>query len=132
MLKDIISVHGRAEEMSRLNLYRETFDVATARAVANMNLLSEYCLPYVKKGGYFIAMKGPSGYEEVNEAKKALSVLGGTIKQIIETKIVDEKINHNIIVIEKVRSTPAGYPRRFAIIEKNPIKWQNKKNIAEI
>jgi 16S rRNA (guanine527-N7)-methyltransferase len=122
MLKDIVSIHGRAEEMSKLSLYRETFDVATARAVANMSLLSEYCLPYVKRGGYFIAMKGPSGYEEVNEAKKALSVLGGTIKQIIETKIVDEEINHNIIVIEKTRSTPPGYPRRFAIIEKNPIK----------
>ena len=122
MLKDIVSIHGRAEEMSKSSLYREAFDIATARAVANMNLLSEYCLPYVKKGGYFIAMKGPSGYKEVVEASKAITVLGGTIKEIIETKIVDEEIKHNIIVIEKTQSTPLKYPRQFAIIENNPIK----------
>lgn len=120
-LTDIKTIHGRAEEMSKLSLYRESFDIVTARAVANMNLLSEYCLPYVKKGGHFIAMKGPSGYEEVNSATKAINVLGGRLKEIIETKIVDEELKHNIIVIEKNRSTPSTYPRRFAIIEKNPI-----------
>lgn len=120
-LTDISTVHGRAEDFSKINSYREKFDVATARAVANMGVLSEYCMPYVKPGGYFIAMKGPSGYEELDESKKAITILGGRVKEVIETKIPGSEINHNIIVVEKTRSTPLKYPRKYAIIEKNPI-----------
>lgn len=121
-LENITTVHGRAEEASKQAGYREQFDISTARAVANMNLLSEYCIPYVKKGGHFVALKGPSGYNEIEEAKKAISILGGKVKEIIETEIADEEIKHNIIVIEKVTNTPSKYPRRYAIIEKNPLK----------
>lgn len=121
-LNKITAIHGRAEEASKTPLFREKFDIATARAVANMNLLSEYCLPYVKKDGYFIAMKGPSGYEEVNEAKNAINVLGGKVGEVIETNIPGEELRHNIIIVKKVTNTPSKYPRRFAIIEKNPIK----------
>lgn len=120
-LKDISAVHGRAEDFSKTNSYREKFDIATARAVANMGTLSEYCMPYVRQGGYFIAMKGPSGYDELEESKKAISILGGRVKEVIETKISGEEINHNIIVVEKIRTTPLKYPRKYAIIEKNPI-----------
>lgn len=121
-LVNIATIHGRAEEISKEPLYREKFDIVTARAVANMSLLSEYCLPYVKKNGYFIAMKGPSGYEEVSGAMKAISILGGKVKEIVETQILDEEIKHNVIIVEKVANTPQKYPRRFAIIEKNPLK----------
>jgi 16S rRNA (guanine527-N7)-methyltransferase len=121
-LKNITTIHGRAEEVSRQAEYREKFDIATARAVANMSLLSEYCLPYVKLNGHFIALKGPTGYDEVKEATKAISVLGGKLKEIVETKILNEEIKHNIIVIKKTTKTPQIYPRRFAIIEKNPLK----------
>jgi 16S rRNA (guanine527-N7)-methyltransferase len=121
-LTNIEAVHGRAEEMSKNVKYREKFDIATARAVANMNVLSEYCMPYVKKGGHFIALKGPTGYEEVNNAKGAINILGGKITNIIETKIIDEEYKHNIVIIKKIKETSTKYPRRYAIIEKTPLK----------
>ena len=79
-------------------------------------------LPYVKKGGHFIAMKGPLAMKKMKEAKKAITVLGGMLKEIIETQIVDEEIKHNIIVIEKLINTPSNIQGRFSIIENNPIK----------
>ena len=121
-LTNIEAVHGRAEEMSKNVKYREKFDIATARAVANMNVLSEYCMPYVKKGGHFIALKGPTGYEEVTHAKGAISILGGQVKNIIETNIIEEEYKHNIVIIKKIKETSTKYPRRYAIIEKTPLK----------
>ena len=120
-LKNISTVHGRAEDFSKISSYREKFDVVAARAVASMGILSEYCMPYVKLGGYFIAMKGPSGYDELEGSKNAISILGGKVREVIETKICGEEINHNIIVVEKIKSTPLKYPRLYALIEKNPI-----------
>jgi 16S rRNA (guanine527-N7)-methyltransferase len=120
-LKGIRTEHGRAEEMSRNKNFREKFDIATARAVANMNLLSEFCMPYVKKGGFFIAMKGPSGYEELENAKNAIRILGGKERKIVETEILGEEMKHNLVIIEKVSTTSALYPRRYAIIEKNQL-----------
>lgn len=120
-LTKIKTVHGRAEEMSNKKEFREKFDIATARAVANLSLLCEYCIPYVKNGGHFIAMKGPSGYEELDIAKNAIKLLGGGRENIVETKIMDDDIKHNLVIIKKIAATSPKYPRRFAIIEKNPL-----------
>lgn len=117
-LKHITAVHGRAEEFGIKEEYREKFDIATARAVANLPVLLEYCLPFVKVGGYFLCMKGPDVEEEVNMAKKALEVLGGKIEKI---EIPFDDIRHSIIVIKKVASTPKKYPRNAGKIKKEAI-----------
>ncbi len=121
-LYDIEAVHGRAEEYSKNDKYREKFDVATARAVANLSVLSEYCIPYVKINGYFIAMKGPSIEEEIESGKNAIGTLGGKFVEIIKTEILGEEYNHNIVVVEKVKKTDEKYPRKYAQIEKKPIR----------
>lgn len=121
-LKGIVAVHGRAEDMARKEEFREKFDVATARAVANMMVLTEYCMPYVKVGGKFIALKGPSAYEEVNEAKNAIGTLGGKLNNIVETVIIGEDIKHNLVIVDKIKSTDKRYPRKPAQIEKKPLR----------
>ncbi len=121
-LKDIDAVHGRAEEFSNKPEFREKFDIATARAVANLSVLSEYCIPYVKVGGYFISMKGPSIDEEIQSGKNAISTLGGKFVEIIKTEIPGEDLDHRIVVVEKVKKTDEKYPRKYAQIEKIPIK----------
>lgn len=121
-LKDIEAVHGRAEEFSRNTKYREGFDVATARAVANLSVLSEYCIPYVKINGYFISMKGPSIDEEILAGKNAISTLGGNFVEIIKTDIPMEELDHRLVIVKKVRKTDEKYPRKYAQIEKKPIK----------
>ncbi|MDF2672835.1 MAG: rsmG [Clostridiales bacterium] len=120
-LKDIEAIHGRAEEYSKKSEYREKFDIATARAVANLSILSEYCIPYVKINGFFIAMKGPSIEEEIQSGMNAIGVLGGKFVEIVKTEIPGEDFNHRIVIVEKVRSTDEKYPRKYAQIEKKPI-----------
>lgn len=114
-------VHKRAEEAGQSKDFRELYDFATARAVSNLRDLSEYCLPFVKVGGTFISMKSAKADEEIEEGKKAISVLGGKIK---EKKIfeLEEAGERTIILIEKFSTTPAKYPRPSAKIAKNPIK----------
>jgi 16S rRNA (guanine527-N7)-methyltransferase len=113
-------VHLRAEEGGRKPELREKYDFAVARAVANMNLLSEYCIPYVKKGGSFVALKGPSGKEEAENAKKAISILGGA-----ETKVIDfthEMLGgRSVVKVIKKTETPPKYPRPSAKISKQPL-----------
>lgn len=109
-LKNIEAVHGRAEEYGRKEDYREKFDLVTNRALANMSSLSEYSLPFVKKAGYFIAMKGSEYKEEVKEAKNAIDILGGKIVDIKEIRLPGE-ILHSLIIVEKIRETPKKYPR---------------------
>lgn len=109
-LKNIEAVHGRAEEYGRKEDYREKFDLVTNRALANMSSLAEYSLPFVKKSGYFIAMKGSEYKEEVKEAKNAIDILGGKIVDIKEIKLPGE-ILHSLIIVEKIRETPKKYPR---------------------
>lgn len=121
-LKDIEAVHGRAEDFARKNDFRESFDIATARAVAHMNVLSEYCMPYVKVKGYFVAMKGPSIEEEINESKNAIGTLGGKLIDIITTSIPEYDMDHKLIIVEKIRPTDKKYPRKPAQIEKKPIR----------
>ena len=120
-LKNIEAVHERSEEAGHKKEYREVYDIATARAVASMPVLCEYCMPFVKPKGHFAAMKGPSAYEEVDVAKNAIGTLGGKLKGIKEVKIIDENLSHNVIIIEKVKSTDKRYPRKAGKVDKNPI-----------
>ncbi|MCX7885118.1 MAG: 16S rRNA (guanine(527)-N(7))-methyltransferase RsmG [Caloramator sp.] len=120
-LNNIKAIHGRAEDIVRESEYREKFDIVTARAVANLTILSEYCIPYIKVGGYFIAMKGPSSDDEIRESKNAIGTLGGKLKEIVDVKIYDEQMQHKLVIVEKVKSTDKKYPRKAAQIEKRPL-----------
>jgi len=111
-LKDVHAVHGRAEEFGVKPDYRENFDVATARAVANMKVLSEYCLPFVKVGGKFICMKGSEYKDEIEEAKAHIGNLGGKIASVEEIILPNTDIKHTIIIVEKINNTPKNFPRR--------------------
>lgn len=115
------TVHARAEELGRAPEYREQFDVATARAVADLRLLSELCLPFVKVGGVFLAMKAENSQEEVDAAARAIQLLGGRLKPTYSYTIPGTELNRRVIVIEKVAPTPEKYPRRFAKIQKQPL-----------
>lgn len=112
-------IHSRAEDAGKKDEYREKFDIATARAVAHLRELSEYCLPFVKVGGYFVSLKGYEIEEEIEESKKAIKLLGG---QIIDVKKYDEDNKRSIIIIKKISQTPTKYPRISAKIKKQPIK----------
>lgn len=114
-------LHARAEEAGKNAEFREKFDFATARAVANLTNLSEYCLPFVKVGGKFISMKSASADEEINDAKKAVSILGG---KIVENNLFDlvENTPRRILILKKISQTPTKYPRPSAKIAKSPIK----------
>ncbi|MBQ3038217.1 MAG: 16S rRNA (guanine(527)-N(7))-methyltransferase RsmG [Clostridia bacterium] len=123
-------VHERAEDGGRR--MREKFDTVVSRAVANMTVLSELCLPFVKVGGYFLALKGPLAQEELSQAKRAIHVLGGEVCDVYEAKIPYTDLSHKIIIVKKVRHTPMQYPRKAGIVTKNPIDScynlkQNKK-----
>ena len=114
---DATCVAARAEEY--VAEHREAYDVATSRAVARLNILSELCLPYVKVGGKFLALKGAMAQAEADEAKTAIEALGGRLAEIREYP-VGEAI-HRIVVVEKVRPTPKAYPRKFAKIKQQPL-----------
>jgi len=110
-------IHGRAEDFGRDPVYREKFDFSTARAVANMSLLSEFCLPFVKTGGEFIALKGPS--EDIWAGEAAVKLLGGEIGEIVEYDINGEQ--RKLVHVKKISQTPAKYPRNSAQIKKKPL-----------
>ena len=113
-------VHGRAEELGNNADYREKFDIATARAVANLTELCEYCLPFVKLGGHFVALKGQSGSDEVEAAKNAVKTLGGKIEKVTEYSLPngDKRV---LVVIKKVSPTPQKYPRNKGQMKKKPL-----------
>lgn len=119
-LKGIRAVHGRAEDFGTNSEYREKYDVSAARAVANLPVLLEYCLPFVKPGGIFIAMKG-SSTEEVDSSNKALEVLGGKIEEVKELVLPFSDIKRNIIIVKKLRHTPTKYPRKAGKPSKDPL-----------
>ena len=112
-------IHSRAEDGGRM--YREQYDTVVSRAVANMTVLSELCLPFLKVGGYFLALKGPLADEELLDAKKAIRILGGEVEDVFSAKIPGTDLNHKIIVVKKVRHTPQQYPRKPGIATKNPL-----------
>ena len=117
--EDVKLVHARAEEIP--DGLRESFDFAAARAVARLNVLCELCLPYVKPGGAFLAMKGPDAEAEVKEAYVALKTLGGSVERRVDYEIPDTDLRHCAVVIRKTGQTPKKYPRRWAQIKKNPL-----------
>ena len=118
-LDNVQTVHSRAEDGGRL--MREQFDTVVSRAVANMTVLSELCLPFVKVGGYFLALKGPLADEELSAAKRAIEVLGGKVESIFSAEIPFTDLEHKIIIVKKVRHTPMQYPRKAGIAAKSPI-----------
>ena len=120
-LENIKTVHGRAEDFGQNKEYRERYDIAVARAVANLSTLTELCLPFVKVGGSFIAMKGNST-EEFEEAKKAIETLGGKIEKIDRFNLPGTDIERNIVVIKKINKTPNQYPRKAGTPANKPIK----------
>ena len=118
-LADVALVHARAEEPPEG--FRESFDFASARAVARLNVLCELCLPYVRVGGAFLAMKGPELDAELREAYVALKALGGKTERVIDYTIPGTDVRHSAAVIRKIAPTPARYPRRWAQIKKKPL-----------
>lgn len=121
-LKNIETVHTRAEEFGKNKKYREKFDIATSRAVANLSTLSEYLIPLVKNAGKVICMKGSEIKEEVETAKKAIEILGGKIEQEESFNLPNSDMKRNLIIIRKVKNTPAKYPRKPGMPAKEPIK----------
>ena len=120
-IKNITLVHGRAEDAARAKEHREKYDLCVSRAVSNLATLSEYCLPFIKVGGYLLAYKGPGAEEEVKEAAKALKTLGGSLVDIRETSMEEYGLDHRILVIKKVRNTPKAYPRKAGTPLKEPL-----------
>ncbi|WP_138204201.1 16S rRNA (guanine(527)-N(7))-methyltransferase RsmG [Haloimpatiens lingqiaonensis] len=121
-LENVETIHGRAEDFAKDKKYREQYDAVVSRAVANMTVLSEFCIPFVKKGGYFVALKGPAITEELEEAQKAIKILGGKIQQIIEVDIDGSDLRHNLVVVKKIKETPKAYPRKAGVVSKKPLK----------
>lgn len=122
MLKNLDTVHARAEEFDQNKLYRENFDVAVSRAVANLSVLVEFLLPAVKVGGRVICMKGSQIEDELNDARFAIKELGGIVKQKEEFYLPGSDIKRNIVIIEKVKTTPKKYPRKAGTPSKLPLK----------
>ena len=118
-LRQARCVHGRAEEYARD--HRESFDFATSRAVAALNVLCELALPMVKVGGAFLAMKSVDCDEELRQAKSAIAQLGGSVESVQDYTIPGTDVCHRLVVIRKVKPTPASFPRAFARIKKNPL-----------
>ena len=121
-LKNVEIIHSRAEDFGQNKKYRENFDFATSRAVANLSTLSEYLIPLVKINGKCICMKASDVEEEINQAKNAINVLGGTIEKIEEFKLPESDIGRTIIIINKQKQTPNKYPRKAGTPSKEPIK----------
>ncbi len=118
-MKDVVLIHARAEE--KIVDYRETFDFVTARAVANMQILSELCIPYLKVSGKFIVLKGSSGYEEVASASSALKKLGCELEVDQKYNLINDMGERTCFVFKKVKQTPKKYPRNFGQIKKSPL-----------
>ena len=120
-LANISTLHGRAEDFAKPGKLRETYDLCVSRAVANLSTLSEYCLPYVKVGGFFISYKSEKIEEESEAAKKAISILGGKVKDQVAFTLPDSDIYRNLYMIEKVKETNKKYPRKAGLPSKEPL-----------
>ena len=120
-LTGVTAIHARAEEQAQVKGFRDSFDFATARAVADLRLLAELCLPYVKVGGLFLAMKSVDSDGEIEGAARAVKMMGGRVRDRVDYTIPGSGVTHRIVVIEKVAPTLKGYPRRWAKIQKDPL-----------
>lgn len=121
-LKNVEVIHSRAEDFGQNKKYREQFDIATSRAVANLSTLSEYLLPLVKLGGKCLCMKATDIEQEVQNAEKAINILGGKIKQIEKFTLPQSDIGRTIVIIDKSKITPSKFPRKSGMPSKEPIK----------
>ena len=120
-LEKITTIHSRAEELGKNKEYREKFDIATSRAVANLSTLSEYMMPFIKINGKCICMKGSEIEEEKEQAKKAINVLGGKIQNIDTFSLPQSDIKRNVVIIKKEKTTPLKYPRKPGMPAKEPL-----------
>jgi len=120
-LENVELIHGRAEDYGQDDDYRETYDAAISRAVADLAVLSEYVLPFIKVGGVFVAQKSLNAIDEIEQSKNAIEILGGKIRDIIEVKVPGIDIVHSLVIIEKVGETPAKYPRKAGKPTKKPL-----------
>ena len=120
-LNNVVTIHSRAEDAGQKDIYREKYDIAVSRAVARLNILCEICLPFVRTGGYFIALKGAQYQEEAEEAKKAVKVLGGKIEKIVPVKLPGLEDSRAVVYIKKIKNTNKLYPRKAGTIEKSPL-----------
>ena len=115
------TIHGRAEDFGKREEYREVFDLCVSRAVSQLPILSEYCIPFVKVGGHFIAYKSIDTNEEIEVSSSAIEILGGKLNNIIEIELADEVIRR-FVTIDKVKETPVKYPRKAGKPQKSPLK----------
>ena len=120
-LRDITTIHGRAEDFAKKPEYREQFDLCVSRAVANLSTLSEYCIPYINKGGQFVPYKSGEIDEEVAQAKKAVHILGGTIEDVVKFQLPGTEIGRSFVKIKKVQNTAKKYPRKAGLPSKEPL-----------
>ena len=120
-LSDIKTLHGRAEDIGKNKIYRESFDIAISRAVADMSVLTELCLPLVSVNGYFAAYKSNDSMEEISKADNAIEIIGGSKPDIIESTLPCSDIKRKIVIVKKIRTTPEQYPRKAGIPSKKPI-----------
>lgn len=121
-LTGIHTIHGRAEDFARKENYRSQFELCVSRAVANLATLSEYCLPYVKRGGLFISYKSGNIDEEISESEKAVHVLGGQIEEVVKFQLPGTDINRSFVKVKKIGDTAKRYPRKSGIPAREPIR----------
>lgn len=121
-IKNVTVLHSRAEEAGQQKTYRERFDLCVSRAVANLSTLSEYCLPFIKTNGYFLAYKGPDYESELDVSKGAIAKLGGDVIAVKKAALTNFGLEHNIIYIKKIKKTPSNYPRKAGTPAKEPLK----------
>ena len=120
-LDGISAIHGRAEDFAKKKEYRETFDYVVSRAVADLAVLSEYCMPYVHTGGYFLPYKSGNVEEEIVRAKKAIKILGGEMEDVVSFEIPGTEIQRTILKIKKKKAAPKRFPRKAGLPSKEPI-----------
>lgn len=121
-LKKVSAVHGRAEEMASNATHRQQYDLCVSRAVSNLAVLTEYCLPFVKKGGLFVSYKSADSDAEIQEGKKAISILGGKLTSVDKFQLPDSDLRRALVCIKKVKYTPKKYPRKAGTPAKLPLK----------
>lgn len=120
-LNEVESLHGRAEDISKNEKYREKFDLCVSRAVANLSTLSEYCIPFIKKGGIFISYKSEKIDEELQNSINAVKLLGGNIEEIFKFELENTNLKRSFIKISKIKNTPKKYPRKAGLPAKEPL-----------
>ncbi len=120
-LKQVRTIHARAEELAHDMKHRESYDLCVSRAVSNLSTLSEYCLPFLKKGGWFLAYKAEKAEQEISQSQKAIKVFGGELRHAEQFVFSESNLKRTLIFVKKIESTPKKYPRRAGIPSKKPI-----------